>query len=105
MSPGKMASQAGHAFCDSILSAPSNVMWSYQADGHGTKVVLAAPDEGTLQRAYVMARDLHLPCALVVDSGHVMPPFFDGSPIVTALGIGPCRRDQVCAITKGLPLM
>lgn len=34
-----------------------------------------------------------------------MPPFFDGSPIVTALGIGPATREQIKKITKKFQLV
>ena len=105
MSVGKAASQAGHAFLDSFLSAAPDLARDYLSDGHGTKVVLVAPDESALRYAYDRARGLGLPCALVVDSGHVHPPHFDGSPIVTALGIGPALRVNVVEITERLSLM
>jgi len=33
-----------------------------------------------------------------------MPPFFDGSPIATALGIGPVQRHEVSHITDKFEL-
>jgi hypothetical protein len=32
--------------------------------------------------------------SLIIDREHVEPPHFDGSPILTALGVGPLSRDQ-----------
>lgn len=105
MSPGKAASQAGHAFLDSFLSASPHIAEAYHADGMGIKVVLAAEGEHELRTLYTTAQGLGLPCALVVDSNHIMPPHFDGSPIVTALGIGPVTREQAKPLTGGLSLM
>src|SRR5258707_1226212 len=99
MPPGKMASQAGHAFCDSLSTASPESAAAYLADGHGTKVVLVAPDEAALRAAYHDAREVGIPCALVIDSGHVMPPHFTDAPVVTALGLGPMRRDIAKFIT------
>lgn len=103
MPAGKLASQAGHAFLNSYLKAltdrPETAV-AYQADGLGTKVCLVAPSESRLLHAYEQALAAGLPCALITDHGHILPPHFDGSPIVTALGLGPARRDDVRAITK-----
>lgn len=104
MTPGKSASQAGHAFLESFVKAPRSVGLSYLNSG-GTKIALAAPNLQTLQRIYGAALAAGLPCALVVESGHVMPPVFDGSPIVTALGIGPVERAAAREITRKLRLM
>ena len=105
MPAGKMASQASHAFVDSLFSAPPETVTAYRADGHGTKVVLMAPDEPAIHRAYRDACDAGIPCALVTDSGHVLPPHFDGSPIVTALGLGPVPRAAARFITSRFRLM
>jgi peptidyl-tRNA hydrolase len=104
MTSGKAASQAGHAFLDSFLTAPSELTQAYLADG-GTKIVLTVPDERALCDVYHAARMAKLPCAMVIEQDHVMLPSFDGSPIVTAVGIGPVSRAAARAITKGLPLM
>jgi peptidyl-tRNA hydrolase len=99
MTAGKMASQAGHAFVDTYelcLTTDPERLTAYT----GTKVVVGAKDETHIRRAYEQAQAAGLPCVLIVDAHHVMPPHFDGNPIVTALGIGPVRRDEVHAITK-----
>jgi PTH2 family peptidyl-tRNA hydrolase len=104
MTAGKAASQAGHAFLDSFLTAPPDIAKAYVADG-GTKIVLSIADERALCDLYHAARMAKLPCAMVVEQDHVMPPHFDGSPIVTAIGIGPVDRAAARAFTKGLRLM
>lgn len=104
MTAGKAASQAGHAFLDSFLKASPDQTSAYMADG-GTKVVLACADEKALCDIYYRARMAGLPCAMVVESEHIMPPAFDGSPVVTAVGIGPCAKAEARPITRGLRLM
>ena len=71
----------------------------------GTNVVLKSKNLMQLERALYQAKEAGLPCVLIEDEGHVMPPFFDGSPIVTALGIGPATRGQVQHITKKFNLL
>jgi PTH2 family peptidyl-tRNA hydrolase len=104
MTAGKAASQAGHAFLDAFLKAPPENTQAYLADG-GTKVVLSVKDERELCDVYYKARMANLPCAMVIESEHVMPPSFDGSPIATAVGIGPVAKSEARPITKKLRLM
>lgn len=108
MTQGKLASQAGHAYLDSYEACrredPGRAD-SYHNGCHGTKVCLGAKNEDQLMHAYELAQAYGLPCALITDSGHIMPPHFDGSPIVTALGIGPALRDEIHSITKRFQLI
>lgn len=97
MPPGKLASQAGHAFLDTYqkcLEEYPDRAELYRSDGPGTKVVLEADCEADLICTQQLAEAYGIPCALIIDSGHIMPPHFDGNPIVTALGLGPVRRDD-----------
>lgn len=105
MSAGKSASQAGHAFLDSYLTAPPDIVSSYLDHG-GTKIVLTARSESELRTAYDRASAAGLPCSMIVDNGHVSPPSFDGeTPVLTAIGIGPVARDTARPITKRFSLM
>jgi peptidyl-tRNA hydrolase len=102
-----MAAQAGHAFmdaADACRKVDPGRLAEYCEDRHGTKVVLGAslPE---LEELYELAKDAGLPASWIVDSGHVMPPHFDGSPIVTAVGIGPARRHECHHITGRLALV
>lgn len=107
MSPGKMAAQAGHAFLDTFVQCrardPTRAE-EYHDGSHGTKVVLGA-DLQTLMQIHELAKEFGLPSSLVIDSGHVMPPHFDGTPIVTAVGIGPARRHECPSFLRQLPLV
>ena len=103
MTPGKSASQAGHAFkllTRKIMLDDTQVAEAYFADGMGTNVCLIAKNEIALARAYEQAIASGLCCELIIDEHHIMPPHFTGEPIVTALGIGPCCRSDVHHITK-----
>ena len=71
----------------------------------GTNVVLKSKNLRHLERAYAEAKAAGLPCVLIQDEGHIMPPHFDGNPIITALGIGPCRRSDIKQINKRFNLV
>lgn len=102
MSAGKIASQAGHAYLGAFLQSPQELQKEYQADGMGTKVCLSA-NLVSLFRAEYEAQQAGIPTFKVVDSG--CADFFGGKPIVTALGIGPARKEQIQHITKKLKLL
>ena len=99
----KLAPICGHAYVDSHDNARllrPDVTAQYKGTGHGTKLCMYAKNEGQLLRAYRDVQNLGLPHALVIDRGDVLPPHFDGNPVVTALGIGPVYKDEVAHITK-----
>lgn len=107
MTVGKMASQAGHAFLGAFREAlrlRPEIASRYDQDSNGTKVCLKAPNEGQLLRAFREAEAAGLPCSLIIDQHHVHPPHFNGEPIITALGIGPARREECHAILKRFSL-
>ena len=92
MPPGKLASQAGHAFLESYLKSDSVAQRKYRYDGVGTKITLRARHLDDILRAQFVCEQECLSHATIIDEGHVMSPHFDGSPIITAIGIGPCRN-------------
>lgn len=105
MSPGKLSAQTGHAFANCAILALMNdpeLLRVYQGpDFIGTKVSLVAKNEDALLRAYDEAREAGLITCLITDKNHIIPgTAFDGNEIVTALGIGPCTREQAHHITK-----
>jgi PTH2 family peptidyl-tRNA hydrolase len=103
MPPGKLVAQCGHAFQDARDQAAvmrPDIAAQYKGTGHGTKVCMYAKNQHQLLRAYRDAQKAGLPCILVIDRGHVLPPHFDGKPIITAVGIGPVYQDEVKDITK-----
>lgn len=104
MPAGKLSAQSGHAYTDSLMAAlktnPVNVEKYRNLQSGGSKVTLKAKNENQIIQAYIQAHSEGIPCALIIDQGHIFPPFFDGSPIITALGIGPCKKEDIKHITK-----
>jgi peptidyl-tRNA hydrolase len=106
MSPGKAASQAGHAYLGAFLAAHSQTpetALQYASDLPGTKVCLEARNEEDILRIQDSLRQHNIPHFLVVDSG--CPNFFDGQPIITAIGFGPSLKHAVKPVTKRLKLL
>lgn len=109
MDEGKRISQSGHAFTDSLESAKESHPKAYEgyrtwtannSSNGGAKVAMKCKNESQLIIAFNLARKAGLPCSIVVDKGHVMLPDFDGNYIITALGIGPCSKEDAQHITK-----
>lgn len=107
MPQGKLASQAGHAFLNAYLESQEqrpDIARFYQRDGLGTKVTLVAKNQEQLLKAYEACKQAGIPCSLIIDQHHIMPPHFTGEPIITALGIGPARKHEIHHITKRFSL-
>lgn len=104
MDSGKLSAQTGHAYADTIEEArkidPDLVRNYRNEEKGGSKVTLAAKKESDLIKAYLQLKELGIPCSIVVDRNHVHLPDFDGSPIITALGAGPCTQSEVKHILK-----
>lgn len=104
MPAGKLAAQAGHAFGDSFADAqrtqPDIAELYRKPERGGSKVVMRAKNQHHLIKGYIQARALGIPCALIVDQHHILLPHFNGQPVITALGIGPCTKEQARAVTK-----
>lgn len=104
MSTGKLAAQAGHAYTDALYDAHDNHQDRFEAYRvEGSKVSLKIENEEKLLELYEGFKSLGLPCALVTDSQHVIPgTAFDGSPIITAVGVGPIERHEIVELTGKL---
>jgi PTH2 family peptidyl-tRNA hydrolase len=104
MPPGKLAAQATHAARLSLLRYlkhhPERLDEFIDLNSCGSMVVLVAKGLPQLEHARDAADAADLPCALFVDSAHVLPPHFDGAPVPTALAIGPAPRERMRDITK-----
>ena len=109
MSKGKSSAQACHAARLSLLkflkTNPERANEFIKLNSCGSMVLLDAPDLSALHKMAAKAAQGHLPWALFVDSGHIHPPSFDGSPVVTALAIGPALKAQIKPITRHLRSM
>lgn len=104
MPPGKLASQAAHAARLSLLhfirDNPHRLDEFISRNVAGSIVVLKAKNLQQLLKTYEAAVAEGLPTALFTDSGHVLLPHFDGSPVTTALAIGPAARETMRSMTK-----
>ena len=106
MSPGKIASQAGHAYLCAFLRCQEinpHIAGKYLKDLPGTKVCLQSKNLDALLRAKAEAETSGIPCSLIIDSG--CPNFFDGQPIVTAIGLGPANENTIKHITRRFQLL
>jgi peptidyl-tRNA hydrolase len=98
MPPGKLAAQCGHAYLNAYekaLELRPEITRLYKGTGNGTKICAYQKNLGQLLRTYREIRDAGLPCDLIIDRGHVLSPCFDGNPIITAIGIGPCYPEEI----------
>lgn len=104
MPSGKLAAQAGHAYTDSLFDAwikePERALAYRDRTRGGSKVTVKAKNVSQMMKAYSAAKAAGLPCSLIVDQHHILPPHFDGNPIITAVGIGPCTKEECREITK-----
>jgi PTH2 family peptidyl-tRNA hydrolase len=106
MSPGKIASQAGHAYVGAFSHADPITQAEYHKEmplSPGTKVCLKAKNLVQLLRAEYELQQAGIPHFKVIDSG--CQNFYGGKPIVTALGIGPVTKEQIRHITKRFELL
>jgi peptidyl-tRNA hydrolase len=106
MSSGKIASQAGHAYLGAFLQCQKLNPWlsaEYLKDFPGTKVCLNGRNLDPLLRAQAEAEAAGIPCSLITDSG--CPNFFNGRPIITAIGLGPANESQIKYITRRFQLL
>ena len=90
LSVGQAVCQAAHGFEGALLEAQefdSSALKAYD----GTKVALAARNEQDLLEMQLKAREAGLHCYLVMENGYVQ---FNGESVATALGVGPCGRDE-----------
>jgi peptidyl-tRNA hydrolase len=101
MPPGKLASQAGHAFLEAYRLADAQRQARYHQDGLGTKVCLTVTSLQQLYAWYERLLSRNLPCALITDTGRNTT--FGGVPTVSALGVGPLDPEEA-AVLRRLPL-
>lgn len=107
MDAGKAAAQAGHAFVHTTFEAhrvsPERLKLYHPGRLMGTRVVLKASlrDIRKLERKFKV---YNYPHYVVEDEGHIFPPDFDGSKIVTAIGVGPLLDDESFRLLSKLEL-
>lgn len=107
MSDGKSRAQTGHAYVDTLLDALATgapEAAAYAALRPGTKICLKGGSEEKLRQTAERLDALGIPNTLIIDRDHVELPDFDGSPTLTALGVGPISRADVPGFIRKLKL-
>jgi PTH2 family peptidyl-tRNA hydrolase len=103
LSRGKTAAQAGHAAVSAAEEARKHRKeWfdGWLREGQ-CKIAVKVTNEKTLNELDEQAKEMGLPCALIVDRGLTeIPP-----NTVTCLGIGPAPAERVDKVTGKLPLL
>jgi PTH2 family peptidyl-tRNA hydrolase len=103
LSKGKAAAQAGHAAVSAAEEARKHRKnwWEAWLNEGQCKVVLKVKSEKELLALEKQAKEMALPCALIIDRGLTeIPP-----ETITCLGIGPAPTDKIDKITGNLPLL
>jgi len=103
MSKGKIAAQAGHASVSAAEEARKNFKewWKAWLQEGQCKIAVKVESEKELLELKKQAKELAMPCALIVDRGLTeVPP-----GTITCLGIGPAPVEKVDKMTSMLPLL
>jgi len=103
MSKGKIAAQAGHAAVSAAEEARKHhkEWWKAWLREGQCKIAVKVESEKELLELERQAKELAIPCALIVDRGLTeVPP-----ETITCLGIGPAPAEKVDKMTSVLPLL
>jgi len=103
LSKGKIAAQAGHAAVSAAEEARKyhREWWEAWLKEGQCKIAVKVKKEKELLDLEKQAKELGLPCALIIDRGFTeIPP-----GTVTCLGIGPAPAEKIDKITGMLPLL
>ena len=86
MSPGKLSAQAAHIAQETILLTPEHIIAEYRGNGMGTKLMLKGKRKD-IYHISELATNQGIICGIGCDRGHILPPHFDGSPVITGIGL------------------
>lgn len=97
---GKLAVQVAHASLDAYGKSEPDVRKKWEQSG-SKKVVLKVDTLKELMELHEKAREFRMPCSLIRDAGktHVPPG------TITALGIGPCKDEELDKVTGKLKML
>jgi PTH2 family peptidyl-tRNA hydrolase len=103
LSKGKTAVQAGHAAVSAAEEARKHhrKWWEEWIWEGQRKIAVKVKSEKELLTLEEQAKDLELPCSLIIDKGLTeIPP-----NTITCLGIGPAPTEEIDKLTGRLPLL
>jgi len=100
LSRGKLAAQVAHASLGSYKASPFESQLEWEAWG-SKKIVLKADGLKEMIEIQKSVKRARMPYVLIKDAGktEVKPG------TVTALGIGPCKEEEIDKITGGLKML
>jgi PTH2 family peptidyl-tRNA hydrolase len=100
MGRGKLAVQVAHASLDAYRRSGPGARKEWEDSG-SKKVVLKVGGLKEILEIHRKAREMGMPCSLIRDAGKTqLPP-----GTVTALGIGPCRDEEIDRLTGKLKIL
>lgn len=97
---GKLAVQVAHAALESYNRADKAIRSKWEAEG-GKKVVAKVETLRDMMNLHMEAKGFGLPCSLIRDAGRTSVP----PGTITALGIGPCREEEIDKVTGKLKIL
>lgn len=98
MRKGKMIAQGAHASRGAAQFSNNVDLWEIEGE---TKIVVGVNSSDKLESIYQKANNAGLPAKLIRDRGHTeLEP-----GTTTAVGIGPCKSEDVDDITGNLSLL
>lgn len=103
ISKGKIAAQSGHAAVSAVEEARKHFKewWKAWLREGQCKIAVKVESAKELLELEKQAKELAIPCALIVDRGLTeVPP-----GTITCLGIGPAPVEKIDKITSMLPLL
>jgi PTH2 family peptidyl-tRNA hydrolase len=103
LSKGKIAAQSGHAAVSAAEEARKHhkAWWKAWINEGQCKIAVKVKSEREILELEKQAKELALPCALIIDRGLTeVPP-----GTITCLGIGPAPSEIVDRLTSKLPLL
>lgn len=84
-----------------LMEIPLTKEMAQWASGIFTKISLSCSSEEELEELFKKAKEVGLPCSMVVDSGLTE---FHGVPTKTCIAIGPAKSEDIDKITGHLNL-
>jgi len=97
---GKLAVQVAHASLDAYKKSDPALRREWESSG-GKKVVVKVDSLRELIDLHRRAKELGLPCSLIRDAGKTRVP----PGTITALGIGPCKEEDLDKVTGKLKIL
>lgn len=97
---GKMAAQVGHACIEAFIKTDKADAIAWRLNGQ-RKIVLKVPDEKSLKKFLVEAKNSGFSVALITDAGKTC--IAPGT--ITCLGIGPADEEALDRLTGELGMM